>query len=79
MEARGRMYYEAAWAWRTLADRDIAGAKMALQVDKQKQLQAVADKKARRPKRLQFRSPMSLVPRCRCRGRKETPEMPIKF
>jgi TolA-binding protein len=45
-EARARMYYEAAWAWRTIADQEIARTKSQMQLEKQKQLQAEADKKA---------------------------------
>lgn len=45
-EARARMYYDAAWAWRILADQEIAKAKTQMQLEKQKQLQAEADKKA---------------------------------
>ena len=45
-EARARMYYEAAWAWRTVADHEVASVRSRMQVDKQKQLQTDADKKA---------------------------------
>lgn len=46
LEARGRLFYEAAWAWRTVAEREITAARAQLQIEKQKQLQAEADKKA---------------------------------
>jgi cellulose synthase operon protein C len=46
LEARARMFYEAAWAWRTIADRDVSSARSAMQREMQKQLQAAADKKA---------------------------------
>jgi len=46
LEARARLYYEAAWAWRSAADREIESARRQLQIDKQKALQAEADKKA---------------------------------
>lgn len=45
-DARSRMYYEAAWAWRTVADQEVAATRTKLQQEKQKQLQAEADKKA---------------------------------
>ena len=41
-----RMFYEAAWACRPLADREVAAARVQLQLEKQKKLQAEADKKA---------------------------------
>jgi cellulose synthase operon protein C len=45
-DARERMYYEAAWAYRALADTEVAAARLKLQQDRQKALQAEADKKA---------------------------------
>lgn len=45
-EARARMFYDAAWAWRFIADQEIARARAQMQLEKQKQLQAEADKKA---------------------------------
>lgn len=45
-DARERMYYEAAWAWRTLADHDFAVARAKVQADKQKAMQAEADKQS---------------------------------
>jgi len=45
-EARERMYYEAAWAYRSLAEQEVAATRLKLQQDKQKLLQAEADKKA---------------------------------
>ena len=45
-DARERMYYEAAWAYRSLAEVEVAAARLKLQQDKQKALQAEADKKA---------------------------------
>lgn len=45
-DARERMYYEAAWAYRLLADLEVSAARTKLQQDKQKVLQAEADKKA---------------------------------
>lgn len=45
-EARERMYYEAAWAYRSLADAEVAAARLKMQQDRQKALQAEADKKA---------------------------------
>ena len=45
-EARERMYYEAAWAYRALADAEVAATRLKMQQDKQKVLQAEADKKA---------------------------------
>jgi tetratricopeptide (TPR) repeat protein len=45
-DARERMYYEAAWAYRGLAEPEVAAARLKLQQDKQKALQAEADKKA---------------------------------
>jgi tetratricopeptide (TPR) repeat protein len=45
-EARERMYYEAAWAYRGLAEAEVAATRLKLQHDKQKALQADADKKA---------------------------------
>jgi TolA-binding protein len=46
LDARSRMYYEAAWAWRSTADQEVAGTRLRLQQEKQKLLQAEADKKA---------------------------------
>jgi TolA-binding protein len=46
LDARARMFYEAAWAWRGAADHEIAAARTRLQQEKQKQLQAEAEKKA---------------------------------
>jgi len=46
LEARAHMFYEAAWAWRTVADREVSSARAAMQRELQKQLQAAADKKA---------------------------------
>ena len=40
------MYYEAAWAWRAIAEQEVATTRTRLQQEKQKQLQAEADKKA---------------------------------
>jgi TolA-binding protein len=45
-EARERMYYEAAWAYRGLAEQEVAATRLKLQQDRQKALQAEADKKA---------------------------------
>jgi cellulose synthase operon protein C len=45
-DARERMYYDAAWAYRTLADAEVAAARLKMQQDRQKALQAEADKKA---------------------------------
>lgn len=45
-EARARMFYEAAWAWRTVAEQEITRTRAQMQIEKQKQLQAEADKKA---------------------------------
>lgn len=45
-DARERMYYEAAWAYRALAEGEVAAARKKLQEDRQKALQAEADKKA---------------------------------
>lgn len=45
-EARERMYYEAAWAYRGLADQEVAATRTKLQQDRQKSMQAEADKKA---------------------------------
>jgi tetratricopeptide (TPR) repeat protein len=45
-DARERMYYEAAWAYRALADAEVAAARLKVQQDRQKALQAEADKKA---------------------------------
>src|SRR5262245_54269521 len=45
-DARERMYYEAAWAYRSLSDAEVAAARIRLQQDRQKTLQAEADKKA---------------------------------
>lgn len=45
-DARERMYYEAAWAYRALADQEVAATRQRIQQDKQKALQAEADKKA---------------------------------
>lgn len=45
-DARERMYYEAAWAYRGLADNEIAAARLKLQQDRQRVLKADADKKA---------------------------------
>jgi tetratricopeptide (TPR) repeat protein len=44
-DARERMYYEAAWAYRALADAEVAAARLKLQQDRQRSLQAEADKK----------------------------------
>ncbi len=62
LDARVRMYYEAAWAWRSLADLEVAAARSQLQVEKQKQLQAEADKKAA-PGTKAAQVPMPAVPR----------------
>ncbi|MCE9532725.1 MAG: tetratricopeptide repeat protein [Planctomycetes bacterium] len=45
-EARARLFYEAAWTWRQLAEQEVAVARGKLQLEKQKQLQAEADKNA---------------------------------
>ncbi|MBO0697367.1 MAG: tetratricopeptide repeat protein, partial [Zavarzinella sp.] len=45
-DARERMYYEAAWAYRALADAEVAAARLKLQQERQRALQAKADKKA---------------------------------
>ncbi len=45
-DARERMYYDAAWAYRTLADAEVNATRTKLQLDKQKALQAEADTKA---------------------------------
>jgi tetratricopeptide (TPR) repeat protein len=45
-DARERMYYEAAWAYRSLADSEIEAARHKIREDRQKALQAEADKKA---------------------------------
>ena len=45
-QARERMYYEAAWTYRTLADAEIVAVRLKLQQDRQRSLQADADKKA---------------------------------
>jgi tetratricopeptide (TPR) repeat protein len=45
-DARERMYYEAAWAYRALADAEFAAARLKVQQDRQKVLQTEADKKA---------------------------------
>jgi len=45
-EARERMYYEAAWAYRGMAELQVADARSRLQRERQKALQAEADKKA---------------------------------
>lgn len=45
-EARARMFYEAAWVWRFIADQEVARTRAQMQLEKQKQLQAEADKKA---------------------------------
>ena len=45
-DARERMYYDAAWAYRALAEPEIAATRLRLQQEKQKVLQAEADKKA---------------------------------
>lgn len=44
-DARERMYYEAAWAYRGLAESEIAATRLKLQQDRQRVLQAEADKK----------------------------------
>jgi tetratricopeptide (TPR) repeat protein len=46
IDARERMYYEAAWAYRALAEPEVAAARAKLQLDRQRALQAEADKKA---------------------------------
>ena len=46
LEARSRLYYDAAWAWRTVADQEVPAAIRQMQIDKQKATQAEADKKA---------------------------------
>jgi cellulose synthase operon protein C len=46
LDARIRLYYEAAWAWRSIAEREVAAARSKLQVELQKLQQAEADKKA---------------------------------
>ncbi|HEX3148844.1 MAG TPA: tetratricopeptide repeat protein [Gemmataceae bacterium] len=45
-DARERMYYDAAWAYRSLAEAEVAAARLKMQQDRQKALQAEADKKA---------------------------------
>ncbi|HJZ94076.1 MAG TPA: tetratricopeptide repeat protein [Gemmataceae bacterium] len=45
-DARERMYYEAAWAFRTLSELEIAAARLKIQQERQQKLQAEADKKA---------------------------------
>jgi tetratricopeptide (TPR) repeat protein len=45
-EVRARMYYEAAWAWRAVADHEIAATRARMQLEKQKVLQTEAEKKA---------------------------------
>jgi TolA-binding protein len=45
-DARERMYYESAWAYRGIADQEVAVARSKLQQERQRTLQAEADKKA---------------------------------
>jgi tetratricopeptide (TPR) repeat protein len=45
-DARERMYYEAAWAYRALAESEVSAARLKLQQDRQRAIQAEADKKA---------------------------------
>ncbi len=45
-DARARLYYEAAWACRTVAEQEVAAAQGRLQLERQKVLQAEAEKKA---------------------------------
>ena len=45
-DARERMYYDAAWAYRTLADSEVVAARHRMQQDRQRALQADADRKA---------------------------------
>jgi len=45
-DARERMYYEAAWAFRALAEHELSAARLKIQQDRQQKLQAEADKKA---------------------------------
>jgi TolA-binding protein len=45
-DARERMYYDAAWAYRALAEQEVLTARLKLQQERQKKLQAEADKKA---------------------------------
>ena len=51
-EAHERMYYEAAWAYRGLAEQEVAAMRLKLQQDRQKAMQAEADKKAPARRRL---------------------------
>jgi len=46
VDARARLYYEAAWSWRAYAEHEIATVRKQLQTDKRNQLQAEADSKA---------------------------------
>ena len=45
-EVRARMFYESAWAWRAVADHEIAGMRSRMQLEKQRLLQAEADRRA---------------------------------
>ncbi len=45
-DARERMYYEAAWAYRDLAEQEIAAARLSIQQDRQRAKQAEANKQA---------------------------------
>ncbi len=46
LDARARMFYEAAWAWRAIAEQEVSTARTAMQYKSQQQMQAAADKKA---------------------------------
>jgi TolA-binding protein len=44
-EARARIYYEAAWAWRSVSENEVNQARLKLAQEKQKQLQDEVNKK----------------------------------
>ena len=46
LDARARMYYEAAWAWRTIADQEVLTTRQRMQQEKRNLLQGEADRKA---------------------------------
>ena len=46
LDARARMFYEAAWAWRTISEQEVNSTLQKMRVENQRLLQAEADKKA---------------------------------
>ena len=62
LDARARMFYEAAWAWRAIAEHEVNAARSAMQYKLQQKLQAAANKKAG-PELKAAKVPLPDVPR----------------